>query len=104
MNTKAEAEFVVHPSSDRQFYFVLRAANHEVVLTSETYTRLKTPPSAVSKPYGRSQMYSSGSARNAGIVACQTAAAIAVVRELLGGQFDEFAACARRFDPRNLHE
>lgn len=32
------AEFVLHPTPDNQHRFVLRAANHETVLTSETYT------------------------------------------------------------------
>lgn len=31
------ARFVLHESVDRQVYFVLRAPNNEVILTSETY-------------------------------------------------------------------
>lgn len=29
--------FVIRKASDNQFYFVIKAANHEVVATSETY-------------------------------------------------------------------
>jgi len=32
--------FVIRTSNDGQVYFTLRAANHEVILTSETYTAL----------------------------------------------------------------
>jgi uncharacterized protein len=30
--------FEIKRSKDSQFYFVLKAGNHEVILTSETYT------------------------------------------------------------------
>jgi uncharacterized protein len=34
----AKAHFKLLKSTNNQFYFVLRAANNEVILTSETYT------------------------------------------------------------------
>lgn len=34
----AKPKFELHRASDRQWYFVLKAANGKVVATSETYT------------------------------------------------------------------
>lgn len=106
------AEFLIHPTSDYQFRFVLRAANREIVLTSETYTtkanakngieavrtaartdvNFDKRTSTAQEPYfvliaanhevlGTSEMYSSSSARDEGIAACQRAARDAVVRQ-----------------------
>lgn len=33
-----EPKFELRRSSDSQYYFVLKAGNHEVIATSETYT------------------------------------------------------------------
>lgn len=38
--TSHQADFLIQNSKDGQIYFTLRASNHEVVLTSETYTTL----------------------------------------------------------------
>ncbi len=38
--TNHQADFLIQNSDDGQIYFTLRATNHEVVLTSETYTSL----------------------------------------------------------------
>lgn len=34
----ASNAFVIYKSSDRQYYFVLKAGNSEIIATSETYT------------------------------------------------------------------
>ena len=110
MTTNHQATFLILQSKDNQTYFVLRAANHEVVLTSETYTTLssakngieavRTAAASVENFQGRtsssnelyfvlraanheiigtSEMYSSASARDEGIAACSRAAATAEV-------------------------
>jgi uncharacterized protein len=104
MNTH-QAEFVIQTSTDHHIYFTLRASNHEVVLTSETYTSIgaahkgieavRTAASSLDnflcrdatngQPYfvllaanheliGTSELYSSNKERDKGIVACQRAA------------------------------
>ncbi len=110
MTSTHQADFVILQSNDDQIYFTLRAANHEVVLTSETYTSLSAAKngieavrtaaaipdnfqrrtSTLNEPYfvlraanheiiGTSEMYSSVQARDEGIVACSRAAASARV-------------------------
>jgi uncharacterized protein YegP (UPF0339 family) len=32
------ARFAIYPSSDGQYYFIFRASNGEIIVTSETYT------------------------------------------------------------------
>lgn len=34
----AKNAFVIYRSSDRQYYFVLKGGNSEIIVTSETYT------------------------------------------------------------------
>lgn len=112
MNQPNTAEFVIHPTTDHQFRFLLRAANREIVLTSETYTTKASAKNGIEavrvaartesnfhkrtstakEPYfvlvaanhevlGASEMYSSTNARNEGIAACQRAARDAIERE-----------------------
>jgi uncharacterized protein YegP (UPF0339 family) len=95
--------YVLRKNEAGQFYFNLYADNHEVILTSETYTtkqgaqtgiascqvncpydaRYDKRTSASDQPYfvlkaanheiiGRSQMYSSTNARDNGIASCKT--------------------------------
>ena len=45
--TASQAEFVIYNSADGQIYFTLRASNHEVVLTSETYTSLSAAKNGI---------------------------------------------------------
>lgn len=39
--------FVIHHSADGQIYFNLRAPNHEIILTSETYTTLSSAKNGI---------------------------------------------------------
>jgi uncharacterized protein YegP (UPF0339 family) len=95
--------YVLTKNSAGQFYFNLQADNHEVILTSESYTtkqgahtgiascqvnspygaRYDKRTSAADQPYfvlkaanheiiGKSQMYSSTAARDNGIASCKT--------------------------------
>jgi uncharacterized protein YegP (UPF0339 family) len=106
MSTQHQADFILLQSKDDQTYFTLRAANHEVVLTSEMYTSLSAAKNGIEavrtaaqlddnfvrksshdgQPYfvlraanheiiGVSQMYSSPAKRDEGVLACQRAAA-----------------------------
>lgn len=100
-----QSDFLIQTSADQQVYFTLRASNHQVVLTSETYTTVSGAHKGIEavktaarvddnfirrqsrdeQPYfvlraanheviGTSEMYSSNSERDKGIVACQVAA------------------------------
>lgn len=98
----SEATYVITKTSDNQYQFVLRAPNHETILTSERYTarhnalngieavrnnathseRFERRESKRGEPYfvlkaanheilGKSEMYSSSAKRDAGIDAVQ---------------------------------
>lgn len=45
--TTHQPTFVILTSDNQQLYFTLRASNHEVVLTSETYTSLSAAKSGI---------------------------------------------------------
>jgi uncharacterized protein len=106
----SKPSFVIHNSRDNQLYFTLRAPNHEVILTSETYqslsalkngiesVRIHAPETAhfvlrasrAGEPYfvlraanhevlGTSEMYSSRNACEAGIASVGLNAPIAEI-------------------------
>jgi uncharacterized protein YegP (UPF0339 family) len=107
------AKFVIQKSSNNQFYFNLKAANGEIILTSEMYTtkgsaqngidsvktnapldeRYERRTSSLSQPYfilkaanheiiGKSEMYSSQAAMEKGIDSVKANAPTATVEDL----------------------
>ncbi len=58
MNDETNVDYIeVHQSKDNEYYFVCKAANHEVVLTSETYTRASSAVDAAKKAFADVTVY-----------------------------------------------